>query len=64
MAAPFSRPARSAVILAALLFGITGVVLGASLNSPIRKINHSAIRPLGQLQAQSMIIWCPRGECT
>jgi putative ABC transport system permease protein len=51
LAAPFSRPARSAVTLAALLFGITGVVLGTSLNSSIHMINHSAIRPLGQLQA-------------
>ena len=51
LAAPFSRPARSAVTLAALLFGMTGVVLGTSLNASVHKINHSAIRPLGQLQA-------------
>ena len=50
LAAPFSRPARSAVTLAALLFGLTGVVLGTSLNSSIHKINHSAIHGLGQLQ--------------
>ncbi len=50
LAAPFSRPARSAVTLAALLFGLTGVVLGASLNTSIHKINHSAIHGLGQLQ--------------
>jgi putative ABC transport system permease protein len=50
LAAPFSRPARSAVTLAALLFGLTGVVLGTSLNTSIHKINHSAIHGLGQLQ--------------
>ena len=51
LAAPFSRPARSAVTLAALAFGITGVVLGTSLNTSIHKINHSAIHGHGQLQA-------------
>jgi putative ABC transport system permease protein len=51
LAAPFSRPARSAVTLAALLFGLTGVVLGASLNTSIHKINHSAFQGRGQLQA-------------
>jgi putative ABC transport system permease protein len=50
LAAPVSRPARSAVTLAALLFGITGVVLGTGLNTSIHKINHSAITGLGQLQ--------------
>jgi putative ABC transport system permease protein len=50
LAAPFSRPARSAVTLAALLFGLTGVVLGTSLNASIHKINHSATTGLGQLQ--------------
>jgi len=51
LAAPFSRPARSAVTLAALLFGLTGVVLGTSLNASIHKINSSAITPNGQVQA-------------
>ena len=51
LTAPFSRPARSAVTLAALAFGLTGVVLGTSLNISIHKINHSAIRGQGQLQA-------------
>jgi putative ABC transport system permease protein len=50
LAAPFSRPARSAVTFAALLFGLTGVVLGTSLNTSIHKINHSAIHGQGQLQ--------------
>jgi putative ABC transport system permease protein len=51
LAAPFSRPARSAVTLAALTFGLTGVVLGTGLNTSIHKINHSAIHGQGQLQA-------------
>jgi putative ABC transport system permease protein len=50
LAAPFARPARSAVTLAALLFGLTGVVLGTSLNTSIHKINHSGIHGQGQLQ--------------
>jgi putative ABC transport system permease protein len=50
LASPFSRPARSAVTLVALLFGITGVVLGTSLNASIHKINHSAIHGQGELQ--------------
>jgi putative ABC transport system permease protein len=50
LAAPFSRPARSTVTLAALTFGLTGVVLGTGLNTSIDKINHSAIHGLGQLQ--------------
>ena len=50
LAAPFSRPARSAVTLAALAFGLTGVVLGTSLNTSVHKINHSAIHGQGQLQ--------------
>ncbi len=51
LAAPFSRPARSVVTIAALTFGLTGVVLAASLNSSIHKINHSTIQGLGQVQA-------------
>jgi putative ABC transport system permease protein len=50
LAAPFSRPARSTVTLAALLFGLTGVVLGTSLNTSIHKINNSAFHGLGQLE--------------
>lgn len=49
LASPFSCPARSAVMLAALTFGLTGVVLGTSLNSSITKINNSALHGLGQL---------------
>ena len=54
LAAPFARPARSVVTLAALTFGLTGVVLAASLNSSIHKINHSTIQGLGQLQASHL----------
>lgn len=50
LAAPFSRPARSAVTLAALVFGLTGVILAASLNASIHKINHSSVQGLGQVQ--------------
>jgi putative ABC transport system permease protein len=49
LAAPFSRPVRSAVTLFALIFGLTGVVLGASLDSSIHKINESALQGQGQL---------------
>lgn len=51
LAAPFSRPARSLVMLLALTFGLAAVVLAASLNTSLHKINHSAISGLGQLQA-------------
>jgi putative ABC transport system permease protein len=51
LAAPFSRPARSAVTFAALTFGLAGVVLAASLTSSLYKINHSAVQGLGQVQA-------------
>jgi putative ABC transport system permease protein len=51
LGAPFSRPARSAVTLAALTFGLAGVVLAASLNASIHKINHSSLQGLGQVQA-------------
>jgi putative ABC transport system permease protein len=51
LTAPFSRPARSAVTLAALTFGLTGVVLGTSLYTSIHKINLSALQGLGQVQA-------------
>jgi putative ABC transport system permease protein len=52
LAAPFSRPARSVVTLAALTFGLAGVVFAASLNASIHKINNSALSGLGQVQVQ------------
>ena len=51
LTAPFTRPARSAVTLAALTFGLTGVILAASLYASIHKINHSSLQGLGQVQA-------------
>ena len=56
LAAPFSRPARSAVTLAALAFGITGVILGTSLNASIHKINHSAIHGRGSCRPLSRAV--------
>jgi putative ABC transport system permease protein len=42
LAAPFTRPARSAVTLAAVTFGLTAVVLAVGLDSSIAKINGAA----------------------
>jgi putative ABC transport system permease protein len=42
LAAPFTRPARSAVTLAAVTFGLTAVVLAVGLDSSIVKINAGA----------------------
>jgi len=53
LAAPFSRPGRSAVTLAALTFGLAGVVLAAGLYASIHKINHSALQGLGQVPADA-----------
>jgi putative ABC transport system permease protein len=51
LAAPFTRPTRAAVTLAALAFGLTGVVLGASLYSSIHKINYASLVGVGQVRA-------------
>lgn len=51
LAAPFARPARSAVTLAALTFGLAGVVLAAGLYGSIHAINRSSRDGLGQLSA-------------
>lgn len=42
LAAPFTRPARSAVTLAAVTFGLTAVVLATGLDTSIAKINAGA----------------------
>jgi putative ABC transport system permease protein len=42
LAAPFSRPARSAATLAAVTYGLTAVVLAVGLNSSLAKINEGA----------------------
>jgi putative ABC transport system permease protein len=42
LAAPFTRPARSAATLAAVTFGLTAVVLATGLDTSIAKINAGA----------------------
>jgi putative ABC transport system permease protein len=42
LAAPFARPARSAVTLGAVAFGLTAVVLAVGLDSSVAKINGAA----------------------
>jgi putative ABC transport system permease protein len=39
LATPFTRPARTATILAAILFGATAVILAAGLNSSLSKLS-------------------------
>jgi putative ABC transport system permease protein len=51
LAAPFTRPTRAAVTLAALAFGLTGVVMGAGLYSSIHKINYASLVGVGQVRA-------------
>ena len=48
LAAPFTRPARSAVTLAAVTFGLTAVVLATGLDSSLAKINGSRQPAFGQ----------------
>jgi putative ABC transport system permease protein len=43
LAAPFTRPARSALTLAAVTFGLTAVVLAVGLDLSLAKINAGAI---------------------
>jgi putative ABC transport system permease protein len=50
LAAPFARPARSAVTLAAITFGLTAAVMAVGLNSTLTQINHSAVQAQGQVQ--------------
>jgi putative ABC transport system permease protein len=52
IAAPFSRPARSAITLVSITAGLTAVILAAGLSSSIHKINHSSIQGLGDIQVQ------------
>jgi putative ABC transport system permease protein len=42
LAAPFTRPARSAVTLAAVIFGLVAVVLATGLDASLAKINEGA----------------------
>jgi putative ABC transport system permease protein len=50
LAAPFSRPARSAATLAAITFGLTAVVLSVGLDTSLAKVNGSAGQGQGQVQ--------------
>jgi putative ABC transport system permease protein len=50
LAAPFSRPARSSVMLLSITAGLLAVVMATGLTDSIHKINHSAIQGLGQVQ--------------
>jgi putative ABC transport system permease protein len=42
LAAPLARPARSAVTLAAITFGLTAVVLATGLDTSLARINHGS----------------------
>ena len=50
LAAPFSRPARSAATLAAITFGLAAVVLAVGLDASLAKVNQSSAQGLGQVQ--------------
>ena len=50
LAAPFSRPARSAITLLSITAGLMAVVMATGLSDSIHKLNHSAVQGLGQVQ--------------
>jgi putative ABC transport system permease protein len=50
LAAPFARPARSAVTLAAITFGLAAVVLAVGLNGSLAKVTGSSAQGAGQVQ--------------
>lgn len=56
LAAPFTRPARSAVTLAAVAAGLTAVVLAAGLDSSINTIDAATTQP-----EQTVQIWYGHG---
>ena len=45
LAAPFTRPARSAATVAAVTFGLTAVVLATGVDTSLAKINTAATQP-------------------
>jgi putative ABC transport system permease protein len=51
LAAPFTRPSRTAATLAAILFGVTAVILAAGLYSSLAKVNQLANAGMGQVNA-------------
>ncbi len=50
LSAPFSRPGRSALTLAAIFFGLTAVILAVGLNSSLAQASASASRGQGAVQ--------------
>jgi putative ABC transport system permease protein len=52
LAAPLARPARSAVTLAAITFGLTAVVLATGLGTSLAKISHG-----GDQWHHAVVIW-------
>jgi putative ABC transport system permease protein len=55
LAAPFTCPARSAVTLAVITFGLTAVVLATGLDASLAKINHG-----GRQWRHWQVIWAGR----
>jgi putative ABC transport system permease protein len=51
LAAPFTRPSRTAATLAAILFGSTAVILAVGLYSSLAKMNEISNLGMGQAQA-------------
>ncbi len=56
LAAPLARPARSAVTLAAITFGLTAVVLATGLGTSLAKISHG-----GDQWHHAVVIWPGNG---
>jgi putative ABC transport system permease protein len=56
LAAPLARPARSAVTLAAITFGLTAVVLATGLDTSLAKISHG-----GDQWHHAVVIWPGNG---
>jgi putative ABC transport system permease protein len=50
VAAPFSRPARSALTIAAITFAITAVALAVGLNASLSRVSRDSRRGQGQVQ--------------
>jgi putative ABC transport system permease protein len=57
LATPFTRPARTATTLAAILFGATAVILAAGLNSSLDKLND-----ISSLDEGKVVIGLPKGS--
>ena len=50
LAAPFARPARSALTLAAIMFAVAAVTVAVGLNSSLTAVNQTAKRGQGDVQ--------------